>query len=1038
MKKWRFVGLFIAGAMLLASCGGGDLPFDPSDFDTEINESYVDYTVPITAVTFAAGEDDLTLNKGDTHTYTYTLSPEKATSAGLVWASSDTAVATIANGLLTAVGGGDAVITVSSTSNSFSPVSLDVHVVVPLTSFAVSPESVELGYNATQQLTVTYEPTDTTQAGVTFSGYDTTIISVSESGLITSLAKDGQTDILVSSAFINGTKSVHVNVHETHVSSVTILNKNNNEVEVGHELQLSAEVLPADAYDKEIIWSVEGTGASISATGVFAATEKGTYAVKATSHEDSSKFDTLEVTAYEITADAFEVSATEVNLSNLDPTYQLSIVYTSNGETVTPTKTNPTYVIQSGGDSFSVSASGLLTYTAKGSGVVRVSDSTVSSDYVDVTVNCVTTPTAVTVSGPNTWAAGETVELVVTTLPAFDTLSNPEITWSTSSHGWVLVNVEVVGASVFLSAAAQTYGTITISVDGVAANPFAFTINPPAFEADTVYVVGSRNYSYGFSTSGESWNDPLRAYKMTQQTDNAFAVYEYWCTINFAVDDVWKIRVGDEIKEKEGWTEGEGAYQYGRYKIDEGAFLSGQMAFEVDADGYENVVVKEAGKYDIYYAFYTNENPKGWYEVFVEEHPTLTVSENSVSVEIGDSTTIEAHHWEGTLSAVSGDPGIATVAINDYILTITGVAEGSTTITVSDSSGKEVPVTVTVNDHPVVTPFRLYFDVSHLDWWTGDGAKTYAFIYEEGVGSYSAWPGTEMTPVTGETHVFYLDINLADLSANDHFIFNRVNPSDGTVWNRTSKDQAIAIVEPSDWSTVNCWRITSDGVDYDDGNYTGEWVSYSPTPAATLEISKNNVSVEEGQSDSITASNVTGTLVATPLNPAVATASVVGSTITITGVAEGSTTVTVTDDSGTELSVTVIVSAAAAVSTFRLYFDVSEFNWWTNDSAKTYVFMYKDGVGNHGNWPGEEMTAVTGQTHIFYLEIDVDVLSNYDCFIFNRVNPADNSVWNRTSKDNGIAIAKPSDWTSVNCWKVTHGLDYDDGNYTGSWVNYAG
>ncbi len=61
----------------------------------------------------------LTLNVGDVHTLTATVSPENATNKAVTWGSSDASVVSVQNGVLTAVATGTAVVTVSTVDGGF-------------------------------------------------------------------------------------------------------------------------------------------------------------------------------------------------------------------------------------------------------------------------------------------------------------------------------------------------------------------------------------------------------------------------------------------------------------------------------------------------------------------------------------------------------------------------------------------------------------------------------------------------------------------------------------------------------------------------------------------------------------------------------------------------------------------------------------------------------------------------------------------------------------------------------------------------------
>ncbi|SEB06283.1 Listeria/Bacterioides repeat-containing protein [Pseudobutyrivibrio sp. ACV-2] len=73
-------------------------------------------TVDVTGVSL--NKTTTTLTVGDTETLTATVSPDDASNKSVTWSSSDTAVATVENGVVTAVGSGTANITVTATNGT--------------------------------------------------------------------------------------------------------------------------------------------------------------------------------------------------------------------------------------------------------------------------------------------------------------------------------------------------------------------------------------------------------------------------------------------------------------------------------------------------------------------------------------------------------------------------------------------------------------------------------------------------------------------------------------------------------------------------------------------------------------------------------------------------------------------------------------------------------------------------------------------------------------------------------------------------------
>lgn len=73
-------------------------------------------TISITADDISGSETDL--NTGDQLQLKIVITPDNTQETSVIWTSSDEAVATVSNGLVTAIGPGTAVITVTSTVNA--------------------------------------------------------------------------------------------------------------------------------------------------------------------------------------------------------------------------------------------------------------------------------------------------------------------------------------------------------------------------------------------------------------------------------------------------------------------------------------------------------------------------------------------------------------------------------------------------------------------------------------------------------------------------------------------------------------------------------------------------------------------------------------------------------------------------------------------------------------------------------------------------------------------------------------------------------
>ena len=116
-------------------------------------------------------------------------------------------------------------------------------------------------------------------------------------------------------------------------------------------------------------------------------------------------------------------------------------------------------------------------------------------------------------------------------------------------------------------------------------------------------------------------------------------------------------------------------------------------------------------------------------------------------------------------------------------------------------------------------------------WWKADGAAVGAYYWGTG-GNANAWPGTRMTKVSGETDLWYIDI---DVSKYQNIIFTRVNGS-GTVsdWGTKTGDLTI----PTNGN--NLFTITTTSASWG-GGVKGTWSKYVTTVTVTIQAENGTV-----------------------------------------------------------------------------------------------------------------------------------------------------------------------------------------------------
>ncbi|MGB3617703.1 MAG: Ig-like domain-containing protein [Catalinimonas sp.] len=128
-------------------------------------------------------------------------------------------------------------------------------------------DTVTLGVAETYRALVDYTPTNATVRQVMWMVDDETVATVSTSGLVTAVG-EGMTYVVATSNEGGYTDTLHVVVSKP-VTGVMVTPSSDQKIEKGEELQLTAEVMPADAPNQGVSWmSSDPAIASVDQTGL--------------------------------------------------------------------------------------------------------------------------------------------------------------------------------------------------------------------------------------------------------------------------------------------------------------------------------------------------------------------------------------------------------------------------------------------------------------------------------------------------------------------------------------------------------------------------------------------------------------------------------------------------------------------------------------------------------------------------------------------------------------------------------------------------
>lgn len=365
------------------------------------------------------------IEKGKTYDMDVILTPSNATSAELTWSSSNEKVATVKDGVITAVSPGSCMITVKSSNGNIDNCLVKVvgdgsYVYNPIESISISSTDVSLYKGTSYELAYEVNPKDSVNLVVWESSNNE--IATVENGVVYALQK-GTIEVTATSGDIKET--VKVTVEEEKVEPKFVLNQNSIGLKVGESYNLSIN------NNTKVSWTSSNTSiATVDSTGKVVAKAAGETVItvaddsgfkaecKVTvTNKESQPQPQQDVVTLNTSTLSMNVGDTVKLIETVKPSNNVSGVTWSSSDTKIATVTN--------GEVKAV-ANGTATITAKlanGSKaecVVTVSTKVVNAALVKINVN------------KQTLVVGASSQLTATVLPSNTT--NKTITWSSSNN----------------------------------------------------------------------------------------------------------------------------------------------------------------------------------------------------------------------------------------------------------------------------------------------------------------------------------------------------------------------------------------------------------------------------------------------------------------------------------------------------------------------------------------------------------------------------------------------------------------------------
>ena len=346
-----------------------------------------------------------TVEKGDTYQLTASVQPTDATIRTVKWSSSNKKVATVsATGLVTAVAGGKATITVKSTDGGFKKKCVITVHVTP-TSLTLNKNTATINTGKTLRLKATLAPADATES-VTWTSSKKTVASVSSSGVVTALK--GGTTVITAKTDNGLTAKCTVTVNQL-VQSVK-LDKTALTLSPNERATLTAKVSPSTAVYQTIEWTSDNTKvAKVTQKGVVTAVAPG----EATITAKNLAGNVSAVCKVHVRKAVTGVTLSEKSMAIIAPktaTLTATVVPAdATDRSVTWSSSNPAVA--------TVSATGVVTPVGSGETVITVK--TKDGGLKATCTVTVTVPvTGISAPAEQTFYVGRKVPLGITTVPA--------------------------------------------------------------------------------------------------------------------------------------------------------------------------------------------------------------------------------------------------------------------------------------------------------------------------------------------------------------------------------------------------------------------------------------------------------------------------------------------------------------------------------------------------------------------------------------------------------------------------------------------
>ena len=392
-------------------------------------------TISVTGISL--DKSSIEMKEGDKATLIATITPENATNKIITWKSSNSTVAIVENGVVTAKRAGGATIT-ATTEDGNKTASCNILVMtnnIPVESVSLNHNQVEMIKGDTFKLIATVLPENASNKSIFWKSEDNSVVKF-QNGIMHAV-NPGATTVSVTTEDGGKTATCNVTVKENKIDITNIsLDKNLLKLYTGDVITLSAIITPENATDKTLIWTSSNENVASVLNGVVTAKNKGFTNIIAKNEASGKYGDCLvEVIGKYIAIEQISLNPNAANLL-IGETLALSVVFTPDNAT------NKNVTWSSSDTSVASIENGIVTARSIGNttitaitedgGKIATCDIVVSAQITSITLNKSSVEIYI----------GETFTLTAIVTPS--NASNEKIIWSSSDKSVATVDKGVV------------------------------------------------------------------------------------------------------------------------------------------------------------------------------------------------------------------------------------------------------------------------------------------------------------------------------------------------------------------------------------------------------------------------------------------------------------------------------------------------------------------------------------------------------------------------------------------------------------------